>query len=450
MYKLLVLCEYFAPENLIAAIRPTKLAKYLSLSGEFDVTVVCKKQRTKVIDTVLLDDTKYINKIVYIENSRFVKFILDNFDHLLNIYSKSLENSKPSLVNINERAGRLSFKRKVFDYIKEKIKILNSKDFASVAYKAIKRELNYDFVFTTYGPMGANYLVKKIKEKKPEIKWIADFRDQVVSPFAIKSVVKEGEKILKYTALKADYVTAVSQGVIDSLILPENKQSEVITNGYDINDFEKMSDKVSDRNDKFTLTYTGALYRGRRDLTVLFKLFRELAEEGLIELEKVRIVYAGDGLEVLLGQAEPFGLEKIIEDNGFVERKEALQLQMSCDILLLASWNTSGNTGIVTGKFLEYMMMDKPIICLICGEIPNSKLKEMITLAENGICYEQAADEKDYVRLKDYILKQYNLWKEGLELEYRPNKEYISQFNYSNISQRVSNIFINLKAGFKK
>ena len=121
-----------------------------------------------------------------------------------------------------------------------------------------------------------------------------------------------------------------------------------------------------------------------------------------------------------------------------------MQEQLNSHILLLASWNRTGSTGIITGKFLEYMMIKKPIICTITGNLPNSDLKQMIKHANIGVTWEEANNENDYPILKNYIYNQYVRYKEGIPLLFEPNLEYIEKFNYKNLINNFINIINNL------
>ena len=53
--KILIVSYYFAPQNLIGAVRPTKLAKYLARMGH-EVTVICGAGRDGKIDPTLQRD----------------------------------------------------------------------------------------------------------------------------------------------------------------------------------------------------------------------------------------------------------------------------------------------------------------------------------------------------------------------------------------------------------
>ena len=50
--KILFICNYFAPDNTIAAVRTSKLAKYLQQNG-YEVEVITEKKNAELEDEIL-------------------------------------------------------------------------------------------------------------------------------------------------------------------------------------------------------------------------------------------------------------------------------------------------------------------------------------------------------------------------------------------------------------
>ena len=65
--KVLLICNYFAPDHTIGAVRTSKLAKYLRNSG-YEVEVLTEKKKGEE-DELLKNDIKGI-PIYYTENSK--------------------------------------------------------------------------------------------------------------------------------------------------------------------------------------------------------------------------------------------------------------------------------------------------------------------------------------------------------------------------------------------
>ena len=87
-----------------------------------------------------------------------------------------------------------------------------------------------------------------------------------------------------------------------------------------------------------------------------------------------------------------------------------------------------------------YMMIEKPVIGTVTGTLLNSQLKEMISEANNGIVWEEANDETDYPLLKEFILDQYNRFIRNEPVCIDPNREYIEQYSYVNLTKEFVDI----------
>ncbi|MDF1494091.1 hypothetical protein [Caproiciproducens sp. CPB-2] len=451
MKNILIISEHFAPENVIAAIRPTKIAKYFKKLGEYHITVLTTKKKLEISDSILENDLRYVDNLIAVDGYSKTSVIIPKIMKIRRrIEAKCNKTDEYAPANANHvnlsihKSWSISnnwVKKEISriavffpDYADSHIFFRNAKKY----FKKNKNQ-NFDIIFSTYGPLASHQIGKNIKKLNKNAFWIADFRDAVLSdfvPIGFKHYCKNySNRICK----NADVITAVSQGVIDGLYIKNNIKKMVISNGFDRDDIRYFTKFDSHR--KFILSYTGSLYSGKRDLSVLFKALHELINENLIEEEKVSICYAGGEEDIFFSQVRPFFLENISLSYGKLERKAALHLQSDSDILLLASWNTEKSNGIVTGKFLEYMMMDKPVISVITGEIPNSKIKELTSACNLGVCFEQANSDKDYEILKQYLLNKYNEFIEHGVVNYEPNREEIEKYSYEKIVENFKLLF---------
>jgi hypothetical protein len=86
------------------------------------------------------------------------------------------------------------------------------------------------------------------------------------------------------------------------------------------------------------------------------------------------------------------------------------------------------------------MLIKKPIIAVIEGDIIDSEVKLIMENAKLGVTYESVSSRNDYVNLKNYIIKQYNLFTKGIPLEYNPNTEVINSYNWESIVQQFEDI----------
>lgn len=74
MRKVLLVCNYFAPDNTIAAVRTTKLAKYMRQQG-YEVTVIAEEKNDTITDSILKKDAENIH-VIWTKNSKGVLKII--------------------------------------------------------------------------------------------------------------------------------------------------------------------------------------------------------------------------------------------------------------------------------------------------------------------------------------------------------------------------------------
>ncbi|KRE83808.1 hypothetical protein ASG89_11860 [Paenibacillus sp. Soil766] len=429
MKRLLIVTDFYSPENCIAAVRPTKISKYINQTGMYEVTVISKKLHENIKDYESEKDTTGVN-VVRIGSWGFTEYIRRS------VFSKKKNNNNKSIEN--DSKPQKGSNSKIKEYLVIFFEVLENFGLAYHANRYLKKKnVNYDYIFSTYGQFSPHLIAKRYKKDNPKAKWIADFRDSVMQegmPEFFNSFCKIYSKMI---VSSADIITAVSNGVIDTLPITKSN-SFVISNGFDEEDLPSTTKAI---NTKLTFTYTGSVYKGKRDLSYFFKAISELSKSRKLNLNNIIIKYAGDGFNYFYDQALQFGLDGVINDCGYMSRSESLRLQFASDILLLASWNTNGATGILTGKFYEYLLMRKPIICCISGELPESTLKTYIHGGSFGVCFEEASKDDDYEMLMNYINEIYNEFINNGEIKESYNEDYVKQFDYKYIARKLLSIF---------
>jgi hypothetical protein len=431
MKKILIVSYLFAPENAIGAIRPTKIAKYLSKKA-YDITVITTSNKQKY-DSIFEKDLLEINKIIELDHSDKYKkkFIKKNPE------SDLLRSSK-------EKHNKIKFQELRF-FKRQLLLFLKSKDFFDQFKNLVKKKeidiSTYDYLYTTYGPVSSTLIGLWLKRKYPQLKWINDFRDPMVvpdTPFFFKNYYKW---LQQKSCKKADCIVTISNGCLTQITGDKFREKAfVLTNGFDKEDLSQISDTL--HKQKFNFVYTGSLYEGKRDLSTLFEVLKDLINKGKVDIKDIEFNYAGSDFEALEKQAMKFELESIIINHGLLPRNKSIQLQKESIFLVLATWNSDTEEGVLTGKFFEYMLMDKPIIALINGNKADSETKTIINKACIGIAYEQKNHSTDYFQLSSYILGQYDYYKQNNSIYYQPNKEEIEKYNYGNIVDKFESIFL--------
>jgi hypothetical protein len=211
----------------------------------------------------------------------------------------------------------------------------------------------------------------------------------------------------------------------------------VIPNGFDEED--RVTEAITE-DGMFSFAYVGALYEGKRDLSLLFQAIREMIDAGAMDMEKIRFHYAGSEVSFLIGQAQKYGLEGIIEDHGHLTHEACLKLQASVRFLVMCTWNEKGEEGVFPGKLIEYMLMKKPVINITNGKLPYCEVTQVIRDLDLGVSCEEA-DGDSYTALKWWLEEQKRAFLAGDAAIFHPKAEEIdAKYNWKNIVKRFGEL----------
>ena len=252
---------------------------------------------------------------------------------------------------------------------------------------------------------------------------------------AMKAYAKiSGNAVLEGSAGSLAY----NYGVLDMMDMA--KDGWVLTNGFDREDLPQ-TDVVRDEK-KLRIVYCGYISEGRknaphRDLSPMMTTIRQLIDEGMLSQEEVQLVYAGSQSSLFEQVAAASGLEACVEDHGMVSRRVSIGLQLSADILLMASWHSAAQKGILTGKLFEYMMMDKPIVCCMGGTLPNSGVKQVLAQTGMGICCEHANAQADEEALLSYVRRLIASWKAGGNMLSDKKETEVESYAYPGLARTL-------------
>jgi len=415
--KILLISYYFSPNNVIGAIRPTKIAERLSETGHH-------------VDVFTYG---YTNNDGYTTGQpAYTRYCMDD--------SEKLQKKNPNSWIFKRQSSIIQqLKKHIWTYNAHQKYRRFLKHFIHL-YDTQLCKNNYDAVFTTFGPICSLQAGLYVKKKNPHINWICDFRDPAVGewcPLLYKPLYfYYQEKACKL----ADHIITVSDGYCRRICRGRyGDKAHMIPNGYDEKDKTGYEHHTL-QDGKLHFTYVGALYLGERDIGPVFKAIKELIEEGAVKKENIVFDYAGTEYPVLLSQANQYSMGDIIINHNRLPRKECLALQFSSHLLVLSTWNNKGEEGVFPGKFLEYMLIEKPIVALVNGKLQNSEVKQVMTQGNLGVTYEAATEEEDFHALKEYIKMQYDSVTSTGNVKFSPNQSILNRYNYDNIIQRIEDI----------
>ena len=440
--RVLLISYYFAPQNTIGAIRPTKMAKYLERMG-YEVTVICGGGLDDKKDPTLQRDLEQLSDVHLIQEWNPLREYAAKKAQAGTANAQTATKEPSAQVEaVQKKTGIVTTLKRHFGKLIDNVYLyigwLSDRDFARRAKQEVKKlSQTYDCVLSSYATISTHEIAYYAKKTGKAKKWIADFRDEVNMAFSWQA--GRQRRYIRMVRQNADLITAVSYGVLDMMDMEQD--GRVLTNGFDREDLA-MAD-AAPSTEKLRVVYCGYISDGRkdiphRDLSPMMRALRQLVDEGLLDQSKLQLVYAGSQGEVFEEVAAASGLEACVEDHGMVSRQESIRLQLSADILLMASWHMTGRKGILTGKLFEYMMMNKPVVCCMSGDLTGSDVKGVLDTTGIGFCYEQAGGQADEEALHAFVKEMVQRKQQGQPLLDSGRMEAINAYSYPDLVARMA------------
>jgi glycosyltransferase involved in cell wall biosynthesis len=220
-------------------------------------------------------------------------------------------------------------------------------------------------IITTSPPHSTQLIGLKIKKKYPAVNWIADLRDPWTDIYYYKQFYptlisrRIDQRFEKSVLKKADKIITVGvslKNLFSSKIKGVEYKTEVITNGYDEDDFTGITPIIPAI---FTTTYVGTLsdiYPIDGFLNAV-QIFKDKGNEIILRFIGTVSQNQKDLIQSKSG-------DSILEFIPYVDHTAAIQYMLNTSVLLLIIPDHQSNKSIITGKIFEYNASGKPIICL--------------------------------------------------------------------------------------
>lgn len=271
---------------------------------------------------------------------------------------------------------------------------------------------DFDVVVSTYGPDSAHKIASRFKCENPSIFWVADYRDlwsqnaRISSSRFVQFLTRRKElKVVR----DADLFTTVSDELAHTLSNLVGKKPRVIFNGFDTKlDLSLYQNQPKIRDGAIHIVYTGRIYPGKRNPSVLVHAIEHLIDSGQIAEGDVCMHFYGANTSVINDEIPSIKYPKIICHHGHVPYTRALELQRSADLLLLLESGDEDSKGILTGKIFEYIASGRPIFSI--GSTPDSAISRVLKHTGCGRSYGSevkiiAADLRAYLhgRVPDWF-----------------------------------------------
>lgn len=306
--------------------------------------------------------------------------------------------------------------------------------------------MRQDVAFSTFDPLG-----RLLRDEGLARLWVNDFRDPVVSQSFLGTLNRYLRAYQTLLLRDADAVTTVSQGVKRTLTSPRKARAlgdkiTVIPNGYTQRSFRLIPTINTERPRRLRIGYTGKI--SERQLPEMARFLRALHDVNeAVGADAAELHYVGPDSARVAELANTTGTTDSTHLREMVPREEALEVQEQMDALLVLSYNDPGAEGILSGKFLEYLGADKPIIAVIGGTLPGSELAEIISRCRVGFSSERAQGEQADSLLTETLIEWARARVIGADIDFRPDRENVEAFDYRNLARRLEDLFVTLHDG---
>lgn len=385
--RILLLTTYYPPVQSVATNRMFAFSKYLTEQGfEVDVISISNDKESAISSS----DNIHVTRIY--EGFPFLPLKFEKKTSVIKHKLKSAINLVlPYISNMYFRWERDAF-------------IMSCKQ---------HEDKCYDIVVSSFSPENPHKVALKLKAKYPDIKWIADMRDE----FSINSGLS-GAALKKRCELErdilnnCDLLTSVS---VPILKLFKNSKpdlnSKLILNGFD---FEVQDPCLNVQHSKLIIGYAGSFY-GNRNPDNFLQAVSELVKLDNDLFTSISIKFMGVSKNVSI----PDNLLSIVEFYPKGSYLESIDFIRSCDVGLLVL-PVTGLKGIYTGKIFDYL---GALTCILGVVDRNDVAAELIEKLECGY----VANSNNVNEIKAAILEMLEDWK--INSLKRPNYEDVVRFH---------------------
>lgn len=404
MKKVLIITYYWPPTGGAGVQRWLKFSKYFRQFGWEPIIYTPSNPDFPINDDTLLKDVPSDLTVLKTQ-------ITEPYD----IYRKIMRKKKTDAVNqgfLSEEKENTLLQSAMI-WVRGNFFIPDARKFwikPSVAYLShyIKQH-KIDAVIST-GPPHSMHLIAMGLKQKFNIPWIADFRDpwtqiDFYSQLKLSSFADAKHKKLENQVLtQANKVVTISPSCGKDLEKLGNRTVDIITNGFDTDDFTPIAIGVDSKvSDGFMFHHTGALNKDRNPYT-LWKVLGDLCKQNLELKQDLILKFTGKTDAIVLESLKQQGLEANFQKLEYMPHSEIVKSMVQSPILLLPLNNTPNNAGVLSGKLFEYLAAKRPIFGV---GLPNADAASILKETQAGVM----VDFDDYEGTKKQVLNLYAQYK---------------------------------------
>ena len=424
MKSVLIISYYWPPSGGSGVQRWLKFAKYLPFNNWKPIIYTPQNTYFSIKDEQLLSN-------VPVEAEIWKTPIWEPYSISDKLFGKG-----DNYQNAGVISNKKSLKNKTLNWIRGNIFVPDPKVYwvkPSVRYLLKKIRLEgIEYIITTGPPHSMHLIGLGLKRALSQIKWVVDFRDpwselDLLDDFHLTNSTRKKHQILEKQVLQtANLTLTVSESWVKDLKRLGAERVELLTNGYDVEDFNLITKK----NDKFIIGHYGLLNHLRNPKN-LWKALSDLCNENLEFNSKLEIHISGNIDQEIISEINSFSiLRGKVKQLGYLNHSQVLQQYNETSVLLLLLFNSKSGKGNYPGKIFEYFAARKFILAF--GP-ENSDAKRLIEKTKTG----------KYFSYKKRNLKDDIIYFFKNENKYKP--ENIERFSRERITKHLSDLLKSIK-----
>jgi glycosyltransferase involved in cell wall biosynthesis len=288
---------------------------------------------------------------------------------------------------------------------------------------------NFDALITTGPPHSLHRIGFQLKEKFPDLPWIADFRDPWTNIGYHDQLKLSESSQKKHLDMEKEVLTTADAIIVTSPTTKKefkgktSKPVHLITNGYDDAEVNFEPDE------HFSLAHIGTLLN-ERNPEILWEAISELVEEDKVFESHLELRFVGQVSENIQNSIRKYNLQDHARFLSYLPHKQAQQEMFNAQVLLLIEKNKSETQGIIPGKLFEYFQAQRPIL----GIGPKDwDVSDLIKTHHCGFTFEY----NDKKEIKYSIKAYYEAYMKG-KLFIKP--EGIQVYHRKQLTERLSDV----------
>ena len=406
--KILIITYYWPPSGGSGVQRWMYFAKYLKKLGylPFVITVDESRASYPVLDHSLNEEIKDL-RVIKTRTFEPLKW-----------YSRIITGDQKIGIPQGEVKTNNLF-MKLAAYIRGNFFVPDArKGWINFAYRAafnLIKEEKIKKIITT-GPPHSTHLVGLRLKKYYDFNWWVDLRDPWTdifyntSLYRSKKAISKDEKLEKQVIQNANGVITTAGGVLINKLKLKAPNQKFITlpNGYDSR-LMKITKSLPKKNG-FHIVYTGLLTENQ-NYTVLLEVLKKLSN-----YYRICFTIAGNINLNIINEIRSKIPKADFEYLGYLPHSKAVALMKSADLLCNFIFNEAENQ-MISGKLLEYLATEIPVLCIGSPDTDTSKF----LLEATNVCI--AKDHEKNI-IEDYI-------KNLLDFEEKPKNKSPNIENWS-------------------